>query len=164
MNQNATETKPGNNQTLDQAVGTAVVSEAVIRLTATPEPRVMVSLSRGSSSHEPLSQASYWGDYSSPGLGICAVGVGLVSGLHCAYFCVCHKTQNSFCPYAFSCAGPTSAYLWHYPEHWLPSASLRTSLGASLPPGHTAWPPAPITERAVGGLLRSVRPFSMTLA
>jgi hypothetical protein len=35
----------------------AAVSGPVTRPTAAPEPRVMVSRSRGSSSHEPLSQA-----------------------------------------------------------------------------------------------------------
>jgi hypothetical protein len=58
----------------------------------------MVSLSRGSSSHEPVSQAPSWGDHSPPGLGIRAVGVGLVSGLHYAYVCVCHKTQTRSAP------------------------------------------------------------------
>jgi hypothetical protein len=64
-------------------------------------------------------------------------------------------SSNLSCPHAFSRADPTSAYPGHYPRPLL--------LGASLPPGHTAWPPAPIAERAVGGLLRSVRPFSVTL-
>ena len=64
-------------------------------------------------------------------------------------------SSNLSCPHAFSRTGPTSAYPEHYPRPLL--------LGASHPPGHTAWPPAPIAERAVGGLLRSVRPFSVAL-
>ena len=64
-------------------------------------------------------------------------------------------SSNLSCPHAFSRADPTSAYPGHCPRPLL--------LGASFPPGHTAWPPAPIAERAVGGLLRSVRPFSVAL-
>jgi hypothetical protein len=59
------------------------------------------------------------------------------------------------CTSVFSCTVPTSAYPRHYPGHWL--------LGGSLPSEHPAWPPAPIAERAIDGLLRSVRPFSVTL-
>jgi hypothetical protein len=64
-------------------------------------------------------------------------------------------SSNPLCPYALSCAGPTSAYPRHYPGHLL--------LGASLPSGHPAWPPAPIAERAIDRLLRSACPFSVTL-
>ena len=69
--------------------------------------RRTVSLSRGSSSHErlvlglstgPLSQAPYWGDYSPTGLSICAVGVGLASGLHYASLLRVPKTQTRSAP------------------------------------------------------------------
>jgi len=48
-------TKASNNGILDQAVGCALVSGAVTRPTATTEPRVMVSRSRGSSVYGALS-------------------------------------------------------------------------------------------------------------
>jgi len=62
---------------------------------------------------------------------------------------------NSADPSAFPHTGLTSAYPRHYPGHLL--------LEPSLPSGHPAWPPAPIAERALDGLLRSVCPFSVTV-
>ena len=62
---------------------------------------------------------------------------------------------NSAGPSTFPHTGLTSAYPRHYSGHLL--------LEPSLPSGHPARPPAPIAERAVDGLLRSVCPFSVTL-
>ena len=62
---------------------------------------------------------------------------------------------NSSSTSIFPHTGLTSAYPRHYPGPLL--------LEPSLPPGHTAWPPAPIAERAVGGLLRPVCPFSVAV-
>ena len=62
---------------------------------------------------------------------------------------------NSAGPSIFPRTGLTSAYPRHYPGHLL--------LEPSFPSGHPAWPPAPVAGRAVDGLLRSVRPFSVTL-
>jgi len=65
------------------------------------------------------------------------------------------QDPNSSSTSAFPYTGLTSAYPRRYSGHLL--------LEPSLPSGHTAWPPAPITERAIDGLLRSVYPFSVTV-
>jgi len=62
---------------------------------------------------------------------------------------------NSAGPSIFPHTGLTSAYPGHYAAY----AYGPLLLEPSLPPGHTAWPPAPIAERAVGGLLRPVYPI-----
>jgi hypothetical protein len=108
------------------------------------EPRVMVSRSRGSS----VTRAFVIG---TPLRAITHSRSSAHAQSRLAHF----QSSNLSWPHAFSYAVPTSAYPRHYPGHWL--------LGGSLPSGHPAWPPAPIAERAVDGLLRSVRPFSVAL-
>jgi hypothetical protein len=65
------------------------------------------------------------------------------------------QDPNSSSTSTFPHTGLTSAYPRHYPGHLL--------LEPSFPSGHPAWPPAPIAERAVDGLLRSVCSFSVAL-
>ena len=125
-----------------------MVGGAVAHPAATTEPRVMVSLSRGSS----VTRAF-------------AIGTPLraithsQSSAHAQSRLAHFQSSNLSCPYAFSYAGPTLAYPKHYQGPLL--------LGTSLPSGHPAWPPTPTTIDAVSesidGLLRSVCPFSVTL-
>ena len=105
-------------------------------------------------------------DYSPTGLGTCTTRVGLTSGLQYAWTpCVLQrlsKTRTHSCTRALSCTGPTSAYPHHYgdKEH----RSGISFLGHPTPPRLAAWSPSPASpERAPGGLLRSVCPFSATL-
>jgi hypothetical protein len=67
---------------------------------------------------------------------------------------------NSAGPSTFPHTELTSAYPRHYGNVPLLGRLL---LEPSLPSGHPAWPPAPIAERAVDGLLRPVCLFSVTL-
>ena len=101
-------------------------------------------------------------------LGRCAVGVGaryvgtsskvaLASLQYVGSFFCPHLPQdlNSFSTSAFPHTGLTSAYPWHYPGPLL--------LEPSLPPMACGWLPAQVIPRTLGGLLRSVCPFFVTL-
>jgi hypothetical protein len=129
--------------------------------TANSEPCVSLSISHGSSVHEPLSLGTPLGAITHPRSLTHAPSEldfhPVFSTLRTP--CVrsaCHKTQTH--PVPVSSRAPTL-------RQPIPGITLGLCfLGHPTPPGLTAWSPAPASpERAPGGLLRSVCPFSVTL-
>jgi hypothetical protein len=94
-----------------------------------------------------------------------------VSGLHYAALQRVPKTRTRSAPMPSRVPAPrqrqTFGLLKRKPKAFARIRGIRFCVSeahtASLPSGHPAWPPAPITGRASDGLLRSVRPFSVTL-